>query len=96
MDQLEQLLDMIEQPLYAAMRAPLQIDSIIPGSPAEDMGLKKTDKICSVNGIEVEDFNDFQNPNKVAPAEFKDAKLSKKGVLTVKIPAKSIIVLNIK
>ena len=42
------------------------------------------------------DFNDFQNPNKVAPAEFKDAKLSKKGVLTVKIPAKSIIVLNIK
>ncbi len=55
------LLDMIEQPLYAAMRAPLQIDSIIPGSPAEDMGLKKTDKIYSVNGIEVEDFNDFQN-----------------------------------
>ena len=55
------LLDMIEQPLYAAMRAPLQIDSILPGSPAEDMGLKKTDKICLVNGIEVEDFNDFQN-----------------------------------
>ena len=55
------LLDMIEQPLYAAMRAPLAIDSIIPGSPAEDMGLKKTDKICSVNGIQVEDFNDFQN-----------------------------------
>ncbi len=55
------LLDMIEQPLYAAMRAPLAIDSIIPGSPAEDMGLKKKDKICSVNGIQVEDFNDFQN-----------------------------------
>ena len=55
------LLDMIEQPLYATMRAPLQIDSIIPGSPAEDMGLKKTDHICFVNGIEVEDFNDFQN-----------------------------------
>ena len=55
------LLDMIEPPLYAAMRAPLQIDSILPGSPAEDMGLKKTDKICSVNGIAIEDFNDFQN-----------------------------------
>lgn len=55
------LLDMIEPPLYAAMRAPLQIDSILPGSPAEDMGLKKTDKICSINGIKVEDFNDFQN-----------------------------------
>ena len=55
------LLDMIEQPLYATMLAPLAIDSIIPGSPAEDMGLKKTDKICSINGIEVGDFNDFQN-----------------------------------
>ena len=42
------LLDMIEQPLYAAMRAPLAIDSILPGTPAEEMGLKKTDKICSV------------------------------------------------
>lgn len=55
------LLDMIEQPLYAAMRAPLAIDSILPGTPAEEMGLKKTDKICSVNGVEVKDFNDFQN-----------------------------------
>ena len=55
------LLDMIEQPLYAAMRAPLAIDSILPGTPAEEMGLKKTDKICSVNGMEVKDFNDFQN-----------------------------------
>ena len=55
------LLDMIEQPLYAAMRAPLAIDSSLPGTPAEEMGLKKTDKICSVNGVEVKDFNDFQN-----------------------------------
>jgi alpha-N-arabinofuranosidase len=31
----------------------------------------------------------------VAPAEFKDAKL-KKNKLTVKVPAKSIVVLNIK
>jgi alpha-N-arabinofuranosidase len=43
----------------------------------------------------VADFNDFQHPNVVAPKEFKDAKLNK-GVLTVKIPAKSIIVLNVK
>ena len=35
------LLDMIEPPLYATMRAPLSIDSIIPGTPAEDMGLKR-------------------------------------------------------
>ena len=44
----------------------------------------------------VADYNDFENPSKVAPTEYKDAKLSKKGVLTVKVPAKSIIVLNIK
>ena len=41
------------------------------------------------------DFNDFQHPNVVAPQEFKDAKL-KKDVLTVKMPAKSIVVLTIK
>jgi len=31
----------------------------------------------------------------VAPKDYKDAQL-KKGVLTVKVPAKSIVVLNIK
>ena len=41
------------------------------------------------------DFNDFQHPDKVKPAEYKDAKL-KKGKLTMKVPAKSIVVLNIK
>ena len=43
----------------------------------------------------VADYNDFQHPNVVAPADYKDAKTAK-GVVTVKVPAKSIIVLNIK
>lgn len=43
----------------------------------------------------VTDYNDFEHPNVVAPADFKDAKL-KKGKLTVKVPAKSIVVLNVK
>jgi alpha-N-arabinofuranosidase len=43
----------------------------------------------------VADYNDFQHPNVVAPKAYNDAKLNK-GVLTVKVPAKSIIVLNIK
>ena len=43
----------------------------------------------------VADFNDFQHPTKVQPADFKDAKL-KKGVLTVQLPAKSIVVLTLK
>ena len=43
----------------------------------------------------VADYNDFQHPDVVSPKEYKDAKL-KKGTLTVKVPAKSLVVLNIK
>ncbi|MDO5525692.1 MAG: alpha-L-arabinofuranosidase C-terminal domain-containing protein [Prevotella sp.] len=43
----------------------------------------------------IADYNDFDHPDNVKPAAFKDAKL-KKNVLIVKIPAKSIVVLNIK
>jgi alpha-N-arabinofuranosidase len=43
----------------------------------------------------VADFNDFQHPDIVSPKAFKDAKL-KNGTLTVAVPAKSIVVLNIK
>ena len=42
-----------------------------------------------------DDFNDFEHPEVVAPKAFKDVKL-KKNTLTVKMPAKSIVVLNIK
>ena len=43
----------------------------------------------------VADYNDFEHPERVKPAEFKDARL-KKGTLTVKLPAKSIVVLCVK
>ena len=43
----------------------------------------------------VNDFNDFDHPNVIIPSEFKGAKL-KNGILTAKIPAKSIVVLNVK
>lgn len=43
----------------------------------------------------ITDFNDFDNPELIKPETFKDAKLTK-NVLKVKVPAKSIIVLNIK
>ncbi len=42
----------------------------------------------------VADYNDFEHPDRVKPTVFKDLKL-KKGTLTVKIPAKSIIVLEL-
>ena len=43
----------------------------------------------------VDDFNDFQHPEVVVPKPFKDAKL-KKNMVTVEVPAKSIVVLSIK
>ncbi len=43
----------------------------------------------------ITDYNDFEHPNVVAPQDFKDAKL-KKNQLTVKVPAKSIVVLQVK
>ena len=41
------------------------------------------------------DYNDFNNPDVVKPVPFKDVKV-KRNTLKVKIPAKSIVVLNIK
>ncbi len=43
----------------------------------------------------VADYNDFQNPTKVSPVAYKEAKL-KKNVLSVKLPAKSLVVLTLK
>jgi alpha-N-arabinofuranosidase len=43
----------------------------------------------------VSDYNNFDNPDNVKPTAFKGAEV-KKGVLTVKVPAKAIVVLDIK
>lgn len=43
----------------------------------------------------IADYNDFDHPNVVAPQEFKEAKL-KKGTIKMQIPAKSIVVINVK
>ena len=43
----------------------------------------------------VADYNDFDHPDRVQPTAFKDAKL-KKDQLTVKLPAKSLVVLEVK
>lgn len=55
------LLDMIEQPMYASMLMPFSVDSVVPGTPAAEAGLKVGDNINSVNGIAINDYNDFQN-----------------------------------
>lgn len=49
--------------------------------------------ILSSNAIDA--YNDFENPDAVAPKEFTSAKI-KGNVLSMKVPSKSIVVLNIK
>lgn len=43
----------------------------------------------------ISDYNDFEHPQTIAPLVFKDMKI-KKNIIKIKIPAKSIVVLNIK
>ncbi len=44
----------------------------------------------------VEEYNDFDTPDRIAPIDFKGCRLDKKGRLSAKLPAKSIVVLRIK
>lgn len=54
------LLDMIQDnPVYASPLLPMNIDSVMPKSPAEKIGLKKGDKITAINNVAVADFNDL-------------------------------------
>lgn len=54
------MLDMLD-PIYAQELIPLNIDSIMDGSPAQKAGMKKGDKITAINSIPVADFNDLTN-----------------------------------
>lgn len=54
------LIDMLQQePQYASILLPIEVDSVMPNSPAQKIGLKKGDKITSLNGQPIADFNDF-------------------------------------
>ena len=46
-------------PPYMDILIPFNIDSIVPGSPAETAGLKVGDVITSLNGEQLNDFNDL-------------------------------------
>ena len=43
----------------------------------------------------ISDYNDFEHPQTITPHVFKDMKI-KKNIIKIKIPAKSIVILNIK
>ena len=55
------LIDMLQQePRYASILLPMQVDSVLAGSPAEKIGLKKGNRITALNGQPIADFNEFQ------------------------------------
>lgn len=54
------MLNMIKNtPRFVEIYQPLQIDSVMPNTPAAKMGLKKGDKILAVNGKFVNSYNEF-------------------------------------
>lgn len=48
-------------PQFARPLTPAVIDSVVPGSIAQQMGLMKNDKIVAVNGKAVDSYNEFTN-----------------------------------
>ena len=53
------MLNMIkENPRFVELYVPLQIDSVMQGSPAAKLGLKKGDDILAINGKKVASYND--------------------------------------
>ncbi|MBQ8674379.1 MAG: alpha-N-arabinofuranosidase [Bacteroides sp.] len=58
-------------------------------------GVKATKAVGEIlTSKNITDFNSFENPDNVKPVPFKEAKI-KKGVLTIKLPAKSIVTLEL-
>ena len=54
------MLEMLEEPVYASERIPLCIDSVMPQSTAEKLHFQKGDKIVRINDKDIEDYNDLQ------------------------------------
>lgn len=52
--------DELRNRLFLEIMAPFEIDSVLPGSPAEDINLKKGDQIISVNGQRIVKINELQ------------------------------------
>jgi len=54
------LLEMLKsEPSFVRPLLPALIDSVIPGTPAAEIGLKKGDRIVAINGKAIDSYNEF-------------------------------------
>lgn len=54
------MLEMLEmEPAFMAPVAPIVVDTVMPGSPAEKVGMRSGSRICSIDGIGLETWGDF-------------------------------------
>ena len=59
-------------------------------------GVKATKAIGEIlTSAQLTDYNSFEQPDVVKPAPFRDAKV-KNGILTIQLPAKSIVTLELQ
>ena len=79
------ILSLANTDLKEAQTVSIQLDGFTPKNVSGQVLTSKN----------ANDFNDFDHPTNIAPADFKDAKIKKDG-LTVTLPSKSIVVLTLK
>ena len=54
------LLEMLKaEPSFVRPLLPAEIDSVVPGTPAAEVGLEKGDKIVAINGKAIDSYNEF-------------------------------------
>lgn len=66
-----------EEPQFARPFIPAEIDSIIPGTPAEKAGLHKGDIVRAINGAEVDSWNEFTHQTGIIADRMTEAKTTK-------------------
>lgn len=56
------LLNMLKTtPVFAMPYVPSEVDSVIPNTPAAELGIKKGDRIVAINGKSIDSWNEFRN-----------------------------------
>jgi regulator of sigma E protease len=56
------LLEMLKaEPSFVRPLIPAEIDSVLPGTPAAEIGLQKGDRILAINGTAIDSYNEFMD-----------------------------------